>query len=396
MMQPDVKSIYDIAIAGGGPAGILCALLLAHKNVNPLLITKVPAPQPGRTVALMQPSLGLLHQVGLKEQILAHAAPLRAIRIIDATERLIRAPTVTFEAKELQLEAFGLNIENDVLQQILMEAWKAFAGKTIFGTINKIEHRENSIQLEGEDFSINAQLVIAADGRRSLLRQAAGIKTELKSHTQSALTVLVNHSEPHLSISTEFHTRHGPMTFVPVLGNRSSLVMVTEPGEARDLLALGEDEFCYDLQRRCHHFLGRFSLDGARAVWPLETALPERFAAKRVMLVGEAAHVLPPIGAQGLNLGFRDAAAAAYYAHNAIEKGIDPGETTVLAQYDSARRQDVRLRSLAVDAFNSSLLAPYLPVHILRGIGLFAAQKSRFVRKRLMRAGLGPEQARIG
>ncbi len=382
-------STCDIAVVGGGPAGLLCALLLCKNGAKPLLMRKQGGTSPGRTVALMHSSIDLLRQAGVWEILHARAAPLRAIRLIDDTGNLFRAPVVTFEARELGLNEFGYNIANDDLQAALEGAVQSQAIETIDGEVDHIVLHDSHIEMGGKNFSCLSRVVVAADGRHSILRKQAGFESKQNIYPQAAVTALLQHEAPHHGISTEFHTRKGPMTYVPMACNCSSLVLVTSPEDATQLMALDEKEFCFELRRRSQNMLGTFTLAGKRGNWPLELTLPDRFARNRVLLIGEAAHVLPPIGAQGLNLGFRDADVAATIIASALGKKEDPGDAGVLAAYHRSRSQDIRLRSFAVDQFNRSLLTSFLPIHFMRGFGLYMAQKSHFFRRKIMQAGLG-------
>ncbi|MES2906230.1 MAG: FAD-dependent monooxygenase [Pseudomonadota bacterium] len=383
------KSTCEVAIAGGGPAGLLCALLLHHKGVKPVLISKPAPKQIGRTVALMEGSLQLLKTAGVYDQVAKAGEPLRAIRLVDDTGGFFRAPTTVFDAHELGLEAFGLNIPNDALQAALDVAVRSCDIERIEGAITSADLQDKHVIIHGDDFACTADVVVAADGRRSILREALGLKTKKHSYPQSAVTAIFEHAAPHHGVSTEFHTRHGPFTLVPLQGNKSSLVAVVAPDDAEHLVHLPDDLFCRDVERRCQHLLGKMSLISQRGTWPLEMAVPQQFAVQRVLLAGEAAHVLPPIGAQGLNLGLRDAEAAAENIASAIFSKSDPGSADVMKLYNDNRARDIRPRSFAVDSFNRSLLTPFLPAHLLRGFGLYLANSNNALRKGLIRTGLG-------
>jgi 2-octaprenyl-6-methoxyphenol hydroxylase len=236
-----------------------------------------------------------------------------------------------------------------------------------------------------------ARLVIAADGRNSICRLAAGIEVETRMLPQTALALNLRHHRPHGNVSTEFHTESGPFTLVPLPGDRSSLVCVVEPDEADALMALDDAALSLEIERRAHSILGRMEVEDTRAAFPLGFSIAENFAARRVALVGEAGHVLPPIGAQGLNLGIRDAATIVELVAQARRKGEDPGGDALLSNYDKRRRSDVRARALVVDWMNRSLLSDFLPLQLAKGVGLQLASRVGVLRRFLMRQGMGPD-----
>ena len=238
--------------------------------------------------------------------------------------------------------------------------------------------------------SLSARIAVGADGRQSLCREAAHIEVSRRSLNQAALTFNIGHSRPHRNISTEFHTPHGPCVFVPLPGDRSSVVWVAAPKEAERLKALSDDELSEAAERQSHSILGRVAVEPGRHVFPLGIEQPRQFAKARIVLVGEAAHVIPPIGAQGLNLGLRDAADIAEIVQEAMAAGEDPGAPQVLARYDSARRTDVASRTFAIDLANRSLLSDLLPVQSLRAAGMHLIGSVGPLRRLAMREGLAP------
>ena len=225
-----------------------------------------------------------------------------------------------------------------------------------------------------------------ADGRSSPVREAAGITSRPWDYDQAAVTAILAHDRSHRDTSTEFHTRNGPFTLVPLQGRRSSLVWLTKPDHARRLSAMEPDAFALAVERQAQSMLGRMRLDGPRGLVPMSGLSVDRFTAPRIALLGEAAHVFPPIGAQGLNLGLRDAAALAKALG---EPGGDAGGPAGLAAYEASRGPDVRTRTTAVDVLNRSLLAGLMPVDALRGAGLMALASIGPLRRFVMRQGLG-------
>jgi len=238
--------------------------------------------------------------------------------------------------------------------------------------------------------ALRAPLVVGADGRHSLCREAVGIDVSQRRYRQTALTVSFAHSRPHNDISTEFHTPSGPFTLVPLPGDRSSLVWVLEPGEAEIMAALGDDELSDEIEYRSHSILGKIAVEPGRGLFPLSVVTARRFAANRIVLVGESAHVVPPIGAQGLNLGLRDAACIAEAAISAKRYGHDIGGPDVMARYERMRRADIGSRTVAIDVLNRTLLTDLLPVQGVRGLALYAIDQLGPLRRALMREGIAP------
>jgi 2-octaprenyl-6-methoxyphenol hydroxylase len=238
--------------------------------------------------------------------------------------------------------------------------------------------------------TLSARLVVGADGRHSLCREAAGIAVSTRDLAQAALTFNVRHTRPHRNISTEFHTPQGPCVFVPLPGERCSVVWVASPKEAERLCALSDGELSAAAEKQSHSILGRMTIEGGRHVFPLAIERPRQFAQKRIVLVGEAAHVLPPIGAQGLNMGLRDAADIAAIVRDTISSDNDPGAPKALRRYDMARRADVLSRTFAIDVANRSLLSDLLPVQSLRAAGLHLIGSIGPLRRFAMREGLAP------
>jgi 2-octaprenyl-6-methoxyphenol hydroxylase len=193
------------------------------------------------------------------------------------------------------------------------------------------------------------------------------------------------HSLPHDDTSTEFHTETGPFTIVPLPGNRSSLVWVDRPASAATHARLAADALAAKIEARSAAILGAVAVEGPAQVFPLAGMNARRFAAGRAVLVGEAAHLFPPIGAQGLNLGYRDVAALGRILAGRLP---DPGAERVLAAYDRARRTDVLTRTAAVDALNRTLLSGFLPVQAARGFGLFLLDQVPALRRAVMRQGV--------
>ena len=389
-MHGETHSV-EVAVVGGGPAGLTAAVALAAAGVDVALIAKTP-PADNRTTALWSASVAAMEALDVWPLCRDNAAPLTAIRLIDDTRRLVRAPEVTFEAHEIGLDAFGHNIANRHLIAALDQRAAALPSlRRIEATVTSVEPHDTGVTIRLDDgAAIVARLVVGADGRRSLCREAAGIATDRRDYPQSALTLNLAHARPHDGISTEFHTESGPFTLVPLPGLRSSLVCVTEPDEAERLAALDADALSAEIERRAHSILGKVQVEDGRGLFPLSVETARSFGAQRIALAGEAAHVIPPIGAQGLNLGLRDVATISELVVEARRDGRDVGDDDLLARYDRLRRADVSSRTVAVDMLNRSLLSDFLPVQASRGLGMYLIDRIAPLRRALMREGVQP------
>lgn len=381
--------LFDILVAGTGPSGLIAALAFARENFSVALIGPAPDHSDRRTTALMQPALEFLGSLVSVDALADVAAPLRVMRIVDATGRLICSRPVTFRASEIGEDRFGLNVPNATLTDALADAVRGD---------RRIDWRQTMVagwQPEADAVtaeladgaSVRGRLAVAADGRNSAARAAAGIANRQRPYRQAALVLSFRHSRPHADVSTEFHTETGPFTQVPLPGNRSSLVWVTSPSEAERLAALDDSALARQIEQRMQSMLGKVDVEPGRQVYPLAAGLPSQFGNNRIALVGEAAHLVPPIGAQGLNLGVRDVQDLVAVVR---ENRADPGGERVLARYDSRRRPDILLRSGAVDLLNRSLLSAAFPAQLARTAALSVLANAGPVRALFMREGMRP------
>jgi 2-octaprenyl-6-methoxyphenol hydroxylase len=383
---------YDIVIIGAGLAGSLAAIALAREGHRVALIGPRPAIADGRTTALMDQSIEYLKKLDLWDEVEPLTAPLVAIHIIDATKRLLRAPPVNFRAGEVGLEAFGYNIPNAPFLEILEK------NEADLPTLDRVpvaatsfDFGEVEVRVGLEDGRmLTADLIVGADGRRSAVRESADIKTLTWSYPQTAVVLNFSHELPHEEVSTEFHTESGPFTQVPLPGNRSSLVWVQKPRDAEESLKLPMDLLSRIIEHRMESILGKVTAEGRPQSFRLSGMTAQRFGKRRVMLVGEAAHAFPPIGAQGLNLSLRDVMTVVELV-GPPTGGRLPADTG--DRFDRHRRIDIVSRTASVDLLNRSLLSSFLPVQAMRAMGLQFLSSAGPLRGLLMREGIHPGSA---
>ena len=390
----------DILVAGAGAAGLTTAIALAGSGFSVTVAGGLDTRRNGRTVALFEASLRLYRSLGLWEKLEPLSTPLRRITLVDDTNSLFRLPPVELEAAEIGLPAFGANIENAALVEALAAIARETPGvRMIEGMLGGYVTYEDEIEghILATDERLSASLLVGADGRGSQVRAYANVGPREWRYPQTAITALLRHERPHRQTSTEFHTRSGPCTLVPMrplpdspdgLRHRSSLVWLMSPEEAERRMALGDAELAEEVEAQVHSLHGRMALEGPRGAFPMSGLACERLIGERIALVADAGHFFPPIGAQGLNLGLRD---VAQLVDSLDQYGrTDPGGRKPLAHYDKRRRGDVAIRSLGVDVMNRSLLIHALPVDFMRSAGLAAMAHIGPLRRALMREGVAP------
>jgi 2-octaprenyl-6-methoxyphenol hydroxylase len=375
-------------VVGGGPAGLAAAALLAQAGIDTVCIS-ADRPRDGRTVALMVPAIRLLQSIGVWPGALnSQSSALKKLHIRDDTGNLLSAPDLRFAAEELNQEAFGWNIPIDALTPALHDAAQSFGVRFINHKATACHSDEQHLTIttaSGE--TITARVAIAADGINSVLRKSAGIETQSWVFDQMALITRFSHSGPHHDTSTEWHRHGGLFTTVPMPGQRSSLVWMDRPEKITALAALPANELAKEIQLASHNILGLVTNVEATQSFPMRGQLAKHFAASRIMLVGEAAHVFPPVGAQGLNMSLRDAG----HAVDVITATDDPGDDTAMKDYDRKRQSDVSTRAYAISLVNHTLLAEISVAHIVRAAGLAAVSTFPPLRDFVMRQGLAPE-----
>lgn len=381
-----MQASYDVAVVGAGPAGLAAACLLQLEGQRVALAAPT-APADPRTVALMHPTLRLLEYLGIWPASLRQAsAALRRQRIVDDTGSFFTSPSLSFLAKDMGLEAFAWNIPLQLLMDGLRSRAHALGVEFLPHAAASSHTTPQDIRIHlADDTIIAARLCIAADGARSIMRRETGIGTSEWSFDQSALVASFEHSASHDDTSTEYTREAGPCTVVPLPGKRSALVWMGRPDDIGKLATLPDGEFLANLQAATHGDLGRLTELSPRAVFPMRGLTATRFSAGRTLLAGEAAHVVPPIGAQGLNMSFRDVGLAA----DLIIANPTGSVETIVNAYDVRRRQEVVPRQQLITAMNKSLLLGLMPLDAARAAALWSVYGLEPLRRTVMAAGIG-------
>lgn len=392
---------YDIVVSGGGVAGLAAACVFGSAGFSVLCVDPAPPITARdaegsdlRTTAFLQPAQALLDRAGLWARLAPHAADLQVMRIVDAGGE-VPEPRVTreFDASDISDRPFGWNLPNWLLRREMVAHLDGLPSVTFrpgTGTTTLFT-RESEARVALSDGSrVRCRLVIAADGRNSPIREAAGVEVKTTRYGQKALAFAVTHPVPHENVSTEIHRSGGPFTLVPLPDHEgrpsSAIVWMEEGPEVARLAALPVEEFEAEMNIRSCHLFGPLTLASRRTVWPIISQVAERMSAERVALVAEAAHVVPPIGAQGLNMSLGDMRVLLELAEAAPER---LGDREMLDTYHRRRHLEVRARVTGIDLLNRASMMRAQPLRDARAQALDAIYSLAPVRKTLMQMGLG-------
>jgi 2-octaprenyl-6-methoxyphenol hydroxylase len=390
----------EILVAGGGIAGLTATARFAAAGLDVVCVDPAPADLPGtdqRTTAFLQPAVATLERAGAWAAMAPEATALWTMRLLDAggRERQVRE-RADFQAREVMDRPFGWNVHNIAIRAALLSRLaelpgaRLVDGQTVAGVTPRTTEALARLSGGGQ---VRARLVVAADGRDSRLRAAAGIKVRRWHYGQKALVFPVTHPDPHQGVSTEIHRTGGPLTLVPMPdrdGRPCSAVVWMVPGpRAAQLSALDDAALGAALTAETMGLFGPLQLAGERAVWPIIGQLAARLDGPRLALVAESAHVIPPIGAQGLNMSLADIEALARLLEEARDTAADPGAPDLLAAYHRARWPEMASRVAGIDLLNRAAQAEAQPLRDLRRAGLKTIHDIKPLRRLAMRWGLG-------
>ena len=400
-MQQDAAGRFDIVVSGASYAGMALALALAEAlpGIEIALVDPVtprgrtePARDP-RAFAVSASSKHVLDAIGIWDAVAPEAQAVADIEITDSSLDAGMRPTLlTYANTTDEGEPASWILPGGVLLAELYERARATPGLTFVSPASVIGyasglHAANVRLADGR--TLAARLVVAAEGRRSTLREAAGIKLVGWPYEQTGIVVTVAHELPHQGVAVQHFLPAGPFAILPLTGDRSCITWSEDAREARRILALDDDAFLAEVDKRFGGRLGRVSLAGPRASWPLEMHLARAYVAPRLALIGDTAHGVHPIAGQGLNLGLRDVAALAEVVVKTLRVGLDPGASDVLKRYERWRRFDSTVSTFAFDSINRLFSNDWTVVRAARDLGLGLVDRMPGVKRLLVEEAAG-------
>jgi len=371
---------YDIIVAGGGFVGRAAALGLARLAPEGFRVALVDTQAGGqgnesadpRASALSDATRQLLTVLGIWPQLAPNAQAIESIEITDSgLEARVRQQLLGFDLDPDEPRA--VMVEN---QRLLDALGEAVANEVAIDCIASDTVADFSCELVGVTVTLgsgaelSAQLLVAADGKRSRLREQAGIKCVGWSYPQMGIVTTVAHTRPHHGKAVQHFLPAGPFAILPLTGNRSSIVWSEERERATAIMAGDDANFLAELSMRFGHRLGELSLAGPRQSFPLDLQIARSFVAARFVLIGDAAHAVHPLAGQGLNIGMRDVAALIEVLVDGARLGLDLGSASLLERYERWRRFDSAFSAVAMDGLNRLFSNDNAPLRLLRDLGL--------------------------
>ncbi len=399
----------DLLVMGGGMAGLSFAIAVAQAGLNVIVLEQSnPAelledPHDGRSSAIAQGPAEIWKMTGVWEAVKADAQPIEDIRVSDGPSQLFlhyAHKDLGLHGKEGGLLPLGYIIQNQAIRRALFTVEKTVENLTLVpnarlkGPGNIVQtkrHVEVTLQ-DGRRFS--APLLVAADGRGSMARQAAGIPLSGWSYHQTGIVCTVHHEKPHQATAHERFLPSGPFALLPMVAGpdhpyRSSLVWTEKDRLVPSMMALSDHDFAMELEKRFGPWLGWLRPMGKRFAYPLSLQHAHRYAAGRIVLLGDAAHGIHPISGQGLNLGLRDVAALAEILVDAARLGQDLASPDLMQRYEAWRRFDNLVMISVTDSLNRLFSNDVLPIKVARDLGLAAVDRIPPLKRLFMRHAMG-------
>jgi 2-octaprenyl-6-methoxyphenol hydroxylase len=393
MMRNDT----DVLIAGGGFAGLTLAIAL-RQALGPSFGVLVADPALGaghtadeRASAIVAVARRLFETIGVWSSVASEAQPILDMVVTDSRlSDAVRPVFLTFAGELEPGEPFAHMIENRHLVDALEAKARDVGVEFRPLAAAKFSRSMQNVSVELTDgAAITTRLLVAADGARSTIRQAAGIATHGWNYAQSAIVTNVAHERDHGGRAEEHFLPAGPFAILPLKGRRSSIVWTESAAEAERIVALPDDAFHAELEQRFKLHLGAIEAVGTRRVHPLGFFVARSFIAERIALIGDAAHVIHPIAGQGLNMGLKDVAALAEVIVDAARLGLDPGSAAVLERYQRWRRFDTMAMGLATDGLNRLFSNRSDVLRLVRDVGLGMVERLPGLKRLFVREAAG-------
>jgi 2-octaprenylphenol hydroxylase len=387
---------FDVVIIGAGIVGATVACALGESGVRvalvearPFAVDAVDGVRDARVFAITRASQRIFEALGVWKRIIARDAyPFREMEVWDAGGTGV----IHFDCADIGEPCLGHMIEPSIIHAALLERLRSQTAVTLFCPAQfrdiTLDKTEVSVSLD-EGTTLNAALIVAADGARSPLRERLGIPTRVHDYRQSSLVARVATEFPHQATARQRFLPGGPLAFLPMEESWCSIVWTLPTSEAADMVALERDAFHAALGQAFDFRLGRIVDSERREVWPLTRLHAEHYVRERAALIGDAAHAIHPLAGQGVNLGLLDAAALAEVVLAARSRGGDPGAMPVLRRYERWRRGDNQLMMSAMDGFNVLFGNEMGPVRWLRNFGLAMVNAAGPAKDLLMRHAAG-------
>ncbi len=387
----------DVLIGGGGFAGLALAIAL-RQSLGPSFVVTVADPALGkshsddvRASAIAAAARRMFEAIGVWDAVADEAQPILDMVVTDSKlADAVRPVFLSFGGEVDPGEPFAHMIENRPLNDALMAEAKRQGIVLRADAVADFETEASQIKVNFSNGDpVVARLLVAADGARSAIREHAGIQSFGWAYGQSGIVTTVAHERDHQGRADEHFLPAGPFAILPLKGRRSSIVWTEAAAEADRIVALPDEEFHAELERRFGLRLGDIKVAGPRRAYPLSLSIARSFVGERLALVGDAAHVIHPIAGQGLNMGLRDVAALAEAIVDAARLGLDPGDAFVLERYQRWRRFDTMSMGVATDGLNRLFSNSSDALRIVRDVGLGLVERAPALKGLFMREAAG-------
>tara|TARA_A100001015_G_scaffold316345_1_gene430396 strand:- start:831 stop:2039 length:1209 start_codon:yes stop_codon:yes gene_type:complete len=399
-----VNRDWDVIVVGGGIAGLTATALLSKLNLDVLCIepqkptnSRKQDTKDLRSTAYIGNSVTLLKEAGVWTKLVEVAEPLKVMQICDINNSKKRMIASNFDSQDIGLSHFGYNIPNWLTKKSILSVINSSTNAHImFGVkAERLTNRINSSLLKlSDDSTVSAKLIIGADGRNSDIRSLSGITIKKWDDNQDALAFITKHEKAHKGTSVEILDTGGPCTLVPLKSKgdgqyQSAVVWMDRRKETKRLMQLTDNDFSTELSIRTNNVLGPCQVNSKRSIYPIITQLADKFYAERVALIAESAHVMPPIGAQGLNTSFDDIELLVKLIKRSYLSNSDIGGYSLLTKYGELRRRLTKTKMIGITILNSASKSNFPFSQTVRKLGLDAIESNSAFKNTLMKVGLG-------